>query len=53
MVFVFMNAPKIFLQWFITEQVEEEASASEVVEKLKLLGEDTASGLYILDREPA
>ena len=47
------HATKIFLQWFITEQVEEEASASEVVEKLKLLGEDTASGLYILDRELA
>ncbi|SDF78231.1 hypothetical protein SAMN05660235_02736 [Sporolituus thermophilus DSM 23256] len=27
--------PQIFLQWFINEQVEEEASAGEIFEKLK------------------
>jgi ferritin len=32
------NAAEIFLQWFVTEQVEEEASADEVVQKLKLMG---------------
>lgn len=44
------HATNIFLQWFVTEQVEEEASADEVVQKLKLVG-DVAGGLYMLDRE--
>jgi ferritin len=43
-------ATKIFLQWFVTEQVEEEASANDVVQKLKLLG-DAKGGLFMLDRE--
>ncbi|UCG13517.1 MAG: ferritin [Deltaproteobacteria bacterium] len=45
------RATMIFLDWFISEQVEEEASASDVVEKIKLIGDDTGSGLYMLDRE--
>ena len=32
------HATNNFLQWFVSEQVEEEASASEVVQKLKLTG---------------
>jgi ferritin len=44
------NATNIFLQWFVTEQVEEEASADEVVQKLKLVGDDS-SGLFMLDGE--
>jgi ferritin len=43
-------ATESFLKWFIDEQVEEEASASEVVEKLKLAG-DRGGGLFMLDRE--
>ena len=39
-----------FLQWFVTEQVEEESSALEIVDKLKFLGEDK-SALYMLDKE--
>ena len=39
-----------FLQWFIKEQVEEEASASEVVQKLKLTGGE-GNGLFLLDSE--
>lgn len=39
-----------FLQWFVAEQVEEEASAGEIVDKLKLIRED-ASGLFFLDAE--
>mmetsp|Transcript_14751 Transcript_14751/g.7218 ORF Transcript_14751/g.7218 Transcript_14751/m.7218 type:complete len:171 (-) Transcript_14751:68-580(-) len=39
-----------FLQWFVAEQVEEEASVGEVVDKLKLIKEDT-SGLFLLDAE--
>lgn len=44
------HATHIFLQWFVTEQVEEEASAGEVLQKLKLIGKD-ANGLFVLDRE--
>ena len=31
------HASNNFLQWFVAEQVEEEASVGEVVEKLKLV----------------
>ena len=41
-----------FLQWFIAEQVEEEASAQDVIDKLRLAGE-TAGGLYQVDKELA
>ncbi len=41
-----------FLQWFIAEQVEEEANVGAVVDKLKLIGSDT-SGLFVLDQELA
>ncbi len=44
------HATNIFLQWFVSEQVEEEASADEVVQKLKLVG-DASHGLFMLDRE--
>lgn len=44
------HASNIFLQWFITEQVEEEATALKIVDKLKMLA-DTKSGLYLIDRE--
>ncbi len=43
-------ATEAFLQWFVSEQVEEEATASGVVEELKLAGEK-GSGLFMLDRE--
>jgi len=46
------HATNIFLQWFVTEQVEEESSADEVVQKLKLMG-DAKGGLFMLDREMA
>lgn len=41
-----------FLQWFVSEQVEEEANAHELVQKLKLMGDDK-SALFMLDRELA
>jgi len=44
------HATTNFLQWFVSEQVEEEASADEVVQKLKLVG-DAPGGLFMLDRE--
>ena len=46
------HATNNFLQWFVTEQVEEEASADEVVKKLKLAGK-SAGGLFMIDRELA
>lgn len=46
------NATQIFLQWFVSEQVEEEASAAELVQKLKLVG-NNGSGLYMVDKELA
>ena len=42
------NAAGIFLQWFVTEQVEEEASASKVVQILARMG-DSGSGLVMAD----
>ncbi len=43
-------ATQIFLQWFISEQVEEEASADEIIERMKLAG-DKGSALVWLDKE--
>jgi ferritin len=39
-----------FLQWYVAEQIEEEALARKVLDKLKLIGKD-ASGLYFFDRD--
>lgn len=39
-----------FLQWFVAEQVEEEASVGAIVDKLQLIKNDT-SGLFLLDAE--
>lgn len=39
-----------FLQWFVGEQVEEESSTKEIVDKLKLSG-DTTAGLMVLDQQ--
>jgi len=44
------NAAAIMLQWFVTEQIEEEASASKVVHELEMVG-DSGHGLLMLDRE--
>ena len=44
------HATNIFLQWFISEQVEEEAGVGAIVDKLKLIGKDS-SGLFALDQE--
>lgn len=40
----------VLLQWFISEQVEEEKNAKLIVDQLKLAG-DSSSALLILDRE--
>ena len=36
-----------FLQWFVSEQVEEEASVMSVIQQIKLVG----NSLFLLDRE--
>jgi ferritin len=41
---------QVMLQWFITEQVEEEKSASDIIEQLKMVG-DVPAGLILLDRQ--
>lgn len=40
------------LQWFVAEQVEEEASADKIVQDLKRIG-DSGHGLLMIDRELA
>jgi len=44
------HATHIFLQWFVTEQVEEEASVTEIINKLKLM-KDAPGAIFMLDRE--
>ncbi len=44
------HATNNILQWYVTEQVEEEANVDDIVQKLKLLGKD-GPGLFMLDRE--
>ena len=39
-----------FLQWFVNEQVEEEANASQLVTKIKMVCENP-SALYLFDQE--
>lgn len=43
-------ASQVMLQWFITEQVEEEKTSTALAERLRLVG-DSATGLLILDRQ--
>ncbi len=46
------HAAKSFLQWYVKEQVEEEASAGAVLAKLRLIGND-ANALLQLDKDLA
>jgi ferritin len=39
-----------FLQWYVSEQIEEESLARQIVDKLKLVGDDKG-GLYFFDRD--
>ena len=39
-----------FLEWFVREQVEEEAAAQLIVDQLKLVG-DQGVGLYLIDQQ--
>ncbi|NND89070.1 MAG: ferritin [Flavobacteriaceae bacterium] len=39
-----------FLQWYVSEQLEEEALARSIIDKLELIGDDKG-GLYLFDRD--
>jgi len=44
------HATQVFLQWFISEQVEEEKTASQILETLRMAGDDKVA-LLMVDRE--
>lgn len=44
------HAANTFLQWFVTEQVEEEANVQPIVGKLKMI-KDNSMGLLMLDEQ--
>jgi ferritin len=46
------HAFTIFLQWFVTEQIEEELNASTIAHELKIAG-DNMNALFMIDRELA
>lgn len=39
-----------FLQWYVAEQIEEEAVAKTILDKINLIGDDKG-GLYLFDRD--
>ena len=45
-------ASQTFLQWYVTEQVEEEANVNDVVAPLRMIGEDKG-GLMMIDQKLA
>jgi len=44
------HATQIFLHWFVTEQIEEEATVGDLIARLKLVG-GKDEGLYLMDNE--
>ncbi|MFH1378927.1 MAG: ferritin [bacterium] len=46
------HATDAFLQWFVTEQVEEESTAGEILQRVKLIGKD-GNGLLLIDSQLA
>ena len=44
------HATQIFLQWFVTEQIEEEGNDNDIISKLELAGLK-GNGLFIIDKE--
>jgi ferritin len=44
------HATQIFLQWFVTEQIEEEGNDNEIISKLELAGKE-GNGLFMIDKE--
>lgn len=46
------HATDVFLEWFVSEQVEEEANTRAVIDQLKMV-EGNKNGLFLIDRELA
>lgn len=46
------HATDVFLEWFVSEQVEEEANARAVIDQLKMV-DGNVNGLFMIDRELA
>ncbi len=46
------HATNIFLHWFVTEQIEEEATVNDIIGRLRLFG-DQGQGLLMIDNELA
>jgi ferritin len=46
------HATEVFLQWYVTEQTEEEENDNDIIAQLKLIGSDTAA-LFLLDKDMA
>ncbi len=46
------HAASIFLEWYVTEQVEEEGNATDIIQRLQLAG-DNLSALLMIDTELA
>jgi ferritin len=40
-----------FLQWYVNEQIEEEATAQTILDKIKLLGKDKEASFFMMDKE--
>lgn len=46
------HATDIFLQWFVTEQIEEEENARDILDRVKLAG-DAGAAVFMIDNELA
>ncbi|UCD74330.1 MAG: ferritin [Phycisphaerales bacterium] len=44
------HAANVFLQWFVTEQVEEEATAGQIVDRLKVVADNPVALLMVDDQ---
>jgi ferritin len=44
------HASQVFLHWFVTEQIEEEAVVNDILSRLRLVGE-RGEGLFLIDNE--
>lgn len=44
------HASKTFLEWYVTEQVEEEKNVNDIIQTLRMIGDNTAA-LYLYDKE--
>ena len=44
------HATNNLMQWYVSEQVEEEANVDDILKKLDIMG-DTGTGLFLMDRE--